>query len=154
MSGPAPYAALRDRGWNVIPAWDVTSDPWNYRNYLASSLAEWSVAKNAYAAGRTGWFSCRSACYLALGVPAVVQDTAFGHAIPTGEGVLTFNTMDEAVDAIREVVADPDRHARAAAELAHEYFDSDKVLSHLLDQAMNSAATKSCEPVLAREPDR
>jgi hypothetical protein len=150
MSGPAPCAMLRGKSWNVIDAWDVTSDPWIYRNYLANSLAEWSVAKNAYAAGRTGWFSCRSACYLALGVPVVVQDTGFGHAIPTGEGVLTFNTPDDAADAIREIAAHPDRHARAASEIAREYFDSDKVLSRLLERAMSTSITPSRLPALGR----
>jgi hypothetical protein len=149
MSGPAPYAMLRGKGWNVVEAWDVTSDPWIYRNYLANSLAEWSVAKNAYAAGRTGWFSCRSACYLALGVPVVVQDTGFGHAIRSGEGVLTFNTAAEAADAIHEVAAHPDRHARAAFEIARDYFDAEKVLSRLLEQAMSTSPTTSREAALA-----
>jgi hypothetical protein len=138
MSGPAPRAMLRQKGWNVRDAWDVTSDPWIYRDYLANSLAEWSVAKNAYAAGRTGWFSCRSACYLALGVPVIVQDTGFGRVIPTGEGVLSFNTPDEAAEAIRELAAHPDRHARAASEIARDYFDSDNVLTDLITRAMSS----------------
>jgi hypothetical protein len=136
LSGPAPVAMLRSKGWKIREAWEVTSDPWIYRSYLANSLAEWSVAKNAYAAGRTGWFSCRSACYLALGVPVVVQDTGFGAAIPTGEGIVTFRTLDEAAAAIDEVASNPERHARAAAEIARELFDSDKVLTALLEQAM------------------
>ena len=143
MSGPAPYNALRARGWNIIDAWGVTSDPWIYRNYLADSLAEWSVAKNAYAAGRTGWFSCRSACYLALGVPVIVQDTGFGRAIPTGDGVIAFNTPDEAAAAIVAVATDADRHARAALEIARDYFDSGKVLKRLLEGAMSSTLSSS-----------
>jgi hypothetical protein len=147
MSGPAPYAMLRAKQWNVIDGWDVTSDPWIYRNYLASSTAEWSVTKNAYAAGRTGWFSCRSACYLALGVPVVVQDTGFGATIPTGEGILVFSTLDEAAAAIAEVAANPTRHARAAADIARELFDSDKVLAHLLERAMvTQPSRKELEP--------
>ena len=141
MSGPAPYGMLRGKGWHVRDAWEVTSDPWVYRDYLAHSLGEWSVAKNTYAAGRTGWFSCRSACYLALGVPVVVQDTGFGRIIPTGEGVLPFNTPDEAAGAIAAVAADPDRHARAASEIAREYFDADKVLTRLLEHAMSSSTS-------------
>lgn len=146
MSGPAPYASLSGRGWNVLPAWTVTSDPWAYRSYLANSLGEWSVAKNAYAAGRTGWFSCRSACYLALGVPVVVQDTAFDHVLPTGDGILMFNTPEEAADAIQKIAEEPERHAGAASEIAREFFSSDKVLPRLLEQALNesvaSAATR------------
>ena len=154
MSGPAPYARLRAHGWNVINAWDVTSDPWLYRDYLGRSIAECSVAKNAYVAGGTGWFSCRSACYLGLAVPVVVQETGFGNAIPTGEGVLTFNTLDEAAAAIREVAADPDRHALAAAEIAREYFDSDRVLSRLLEQAMTASRPRLRQPDVAAEPAR
>ena len=151
MSGPAPYTMLRGKGWNIREGWNVTSDPWVYRAYLANSLGEWSIAKNAYAAGRTGWFSCRSACYLALGVPVVVQDTGFGRVIPAGEGVLAFNTPDEAAAAIDAVATDPDRHARAAAEIAKEYFDADKVLSRLLDEAMTAPISAKRERALSAE---
>lgn len=138
LSGPAPYDLLRERGWHLTDPYAVSSDPWVYRNYLANSLAEWSVAKHAYAASRSGWFSCRSACYLALGVPVVVQDTGFGRAIPTGEGVLAFSTPEEAADAVRTVAAEPERHARAARDIAQEYLDSRKVLSRLLETAMSA----------------
>jgi len=96
---------------------------------------EWSVPKHAYVASRSGWFSCRSACYLALGVPVVVQDTGFGCAIPIGRVVLPFGTMEEAVDAVERLVADPAGHAVAAPAIACEYFDSDRVLNRLIDQA-------------------
>jgi hypothetical protein len=94
MSGKAPRDALRAAGWKIREAFEISADPWAYRNYLADSLGEWSVAKNAYVASRSGWFSCRTACYLALGVPAIVQDTGFTKFIPAGEGVLAFNTID------------------------------------------------------------
>ena len=138
MSGRAPVARLRAHGWQLVDAYGVSRDPWVYRDYLANSLGEWSVAKNAYVVSRSGWFSCRTACYLALGVPAVVQDTALACAIPTGEGVLTFETPEEAADAIRRLAADPERHARAARTIAQEYFDSDKVLGRLIDAALSS----------------
>jgi hypothetical protein len=138
MSGRAPVDRLRAHGWRLVDAYGVSKDPWVYRDYLANSLGEWSVAKNAYVASRSGWFSCRTACYLALGVPAVVQDTGFTQAIPTGEGVLTFTTPEEAADAIERLAADPDRHARAARMIAEEYFDSAKVLGRLLEEALTS----------------
>ena len=138
MSGPAPYDDLRRGGWRIINAYDVTSDPWRYRGYLANSLGEWSVAKNAYVASCSGWFSCRSACYLALGVPVVVQDTGFGCAIPEGEGILAFQTPAEAAEAIGEIAVNPQRHARAAAEIAREYFCAETVLTDLVEQAMGS----------------
>jgi len=136
LSGPGPIERLQRHGWIVVDAYAVSSDPWTYRAYLASSFGEWSVAKNPYVAGRTGWFSCRTACYLALGVPAVVQDTGFVRHIPTGLGVLAFRTVDEAAEAITRVATEPERHAAAALTLARDYFDSRTVLTRLIDRAL------------------
>jgi hypothetical protein len=135
---PGPTARLEANGWNVIDAFAISSDPWNYREYLATSLGEWSVSKNAYSASRSGWFSCRTACYLALGVPAVVQNTGFADDIPTGRGLLAFDSIEEAADGIRQVLKDPQLHATAAREIAFECFDSKLVLSQLIDRAMTS----------------
>jgi hypothetical protein len=134
LSGRAPADRLRAHGWRLVDPYTVSKDPWVYRGYLATSLGEWSVAKHAYVASRSGWFSCRSACYLALGVPVVVQDTGFGCAIPTGRGVLPFGTMEEAVDGIERLSTDPAVHAEAARAIAREYFDSDRVLGQLIDR--------------------
>jgi hypothetical protein len=135
LSGPAPFDRLLAHGWKLVDAYEMSGDPWVYRDYLSRSFGEWSVAKNAYVVGRTGWFSCRTACYLMLGVPAVVQDTGFGSVIPTGEGVLAFRTPEEASEAIERLVSDPDRHAKAARDIAEEYFDSGKVLTRLIDES-------------------
>jgi hypothetical protein len=139
ISGRPPLQRLRSSGWRVRYGFAVSYDPWVYLDYLASSTAEFSVAKNAYVAAHTGWFSTRTACYLALGVPAVVQDTGFGRHIPTGVGVLTFTTLDEAADAIERVAREPERHARAARALARVYFDSNRVLEELIDRALAPA---------------
>jgi hypothetical protein len=136
MSGPAPVERLRAAGWRVRDGYEVSADPGTYRAYLADSAGEWSVAKNAYAATRSGWFSCRTACYLALGVPAVVQDTGFSRWLPTGEGLFAFSTMEEAADAIARLAREPDRHAAAARAVAAECFDSDMVLTRLLAAAL------------------
>lgn len=136
LSGRVPRQQLQDHGWLMVDALGISYDPWVYRNYLANSLGEWSVAKNAYVRSRSGWFSCRSACYLALGVPVIVQDTGFAGYIPTGEGIQSFATMEQAVEAIEKLRTDPDRHIRAALELARECFDSDKVLNALIEQAL------------------
>jgi hypothetical protein len=136
ISGKVPQGLLREAGWLSREGYEVSHDPWVYRDYLASSLGECSVAKNAYVASRSGWFSCRTACYLALGVPAIVQDTGFSKFIPTGEGLFAFNTIDEALAAIDQLAADPVRHARAALDLAKEHFDSGKVLTSLLNRAL------------------
>jgi len=100
-------------------------------------MAEWSVAKGGYVTGRTGWFSCRSACYLAAGRPVAVQDTGFSQVIPCGEGILPFHDLASAAAAIDNLLARYDRHAKAAAALAREYFDAGKVLSSLLERALD-----------------
>ena len=138
MSGAAPVDRMRESGWRVIDAWTVSRDPWRYRAYLADSLGEFSVAKNAYVASRSGWFSCRSACYLALGVPVVVQDTGFSEWLGGGEGVLPFTDAAGAAEAIARLAAEPERHARAAIEIAEAVFDSDRVLTRLLEDATTS----------------
>ena len=136
LSGHFPARLLRRGGWRLEDPDAVSVSPGTYRRWLASSLAELSVAKHAYVASRSGWFSCRSACYLALGVPAIVQDTGFGGSIPTGAGVLAFSTADQAAAAIQQVVTEPARHTAAAVEIAHEHFDAAKVLGRLLERAL------------------
>jgi hypothetical protein len=130
-----PRQLLAHRGWRVVDPAEVCPDLDTYRQYIESSKAEWSVAKNGYVVGKAGWFSCRSACYLAAGRPVAVQDTGFSVVIPTGEGLIPFNTLDEAVAAIHDIEAHYERHARAARALAVEYFDAGKVLTRLIDDA-------------------
>lgn len=135
-----PRELLERHGWVVVHPDAVCPDMESYRNYLRTSKAEWSVAKNGYVVGRSGWFSCRSACYLAAGRPVVLQDTGFSDVLPVGEGIVAFDTLDEAADGIRAIEADYERHSRAASEIAHEYFDSDHVLGHLVEEAMSVRA--------------
>jgi hypothetical protein len=135
LSGKIPADRLRAHGWQVLDAYRVSHDPWVYRDYLARSFGEWSVAKNAYVASRSGWFSCRTACYLALGVPAVVQDTGFSKMIPSGDGVLAFATLEEASGAIENLIRAPEHHAKAAQAIALEYFDARQVLPRLVEKA-------------------
>jgi hypothetical protein len=130
-----PYALLTHKGWQLASPAEVCPDMDSYRSYIASSCAEFSVAKNGYVVGQSGWFSCRSACYLAAGRPVVVQDTGFGNILPVGEGILPFSSPDEAEAAIRAVEGDYARHARAAHDIAQAYFDSDRVLADLIERA-------------------
>jgi hypothetical protein len=133
-----PRDLLTSAGWRVVDPDAVCPDMDGYRAYVETSKAEWSVAKNAYVQGRSGWFSERSACYLAAGRPVVVQDTGFSALLPVGEGIVPFTTVEEAVWAIREVEGNYARHARAARALAAEYFASEKVLPRLIEEAMGS----------------
>jgi hypothetical protein len=135
----APRELLEQKGWRVVEAEKVCPDVESYRRYIVSSLAEWTVAKNGYVRGQAGWFSGRTACYLAAGRPVVVQDTGFAPVIPVGEGVLTFQTAEEAAEGIRAVARDYKKHSAAARRIAEEYFDSDKVLSRLVEVSMNGA---------------
>jgi len=135
-SGLSAAEILRRRGWGVVDAHQVCMGLDRYREYIHGSRAEWSVAKGGYVLGRSGWFSCRTACYLAAGRPAIVEHTGFEKVIPTGVGLLTFSNPDEAVAAVEAVQADYPRHARVARELSSSYFDSDVVLAGFVDRAM------------------
>jgi hypothetical protein len=123
---------LQCNGWKVIDANPLTTDPWIYRDYVRSSCGEFTVAKDQNVRLRSGWFSERSACYLAAGRPVVTQDTGFGTVLPTGEGLFAFNTMDEILSAFDAIRSDYERHSRAARDIAHEYFRAEKVLAKLL----------------------
>jgi hypothetical protein len=135
LSGVTPQiqAMLRGHGWNVVDASAMSLDPWLYRDYICTSGAELSVAKDMVTRTRSGWFSERSACYLAAGKPVITQDTGFGCALPTGEGLFAFGSGEEALGAIDAVRADYARHCRAARRLAEDYFDARKVLGGVLD---------------------
>jgi hypothetical protein len=130
-----PTAELRALGWTILEAGDALPDHASYHEFLRSSKAEWSVAKHGYVAARTGWFSCRTACYLALGRPAVVQETGWSKYIPAGTGLLAFSTVQEAVAAIADVNDRYAEHQAAARALAEEFFDAKKVCQDLLVQA-------------------
>jgi hypothetical protein len=106
---------------------------------VQTSKAEWSVAKNGYVRGQSGWFSCRSACYLAAGRPVIVQETGFSKVLPTGRGIVPFATMEEACAAIESVEAHYSEHQQAARAIADAYFDSGRVLTSLVERAMQGA---------------
>jgi len=133
----SPSDRLARAGWRIADADATCGDLDTYRDYITTSRAEWSVAKNAYVQGSPAWFSERSACYLAAGRPVVVQDTGFGSVLPVGTGLLTFTSPAEAIEAVHQVDRDHARHARAARAIAEVYFDSNTVLAKLLDTAMN-----------------
>jgi hypothetical protein len=127
-------ALLETNGWSLVDPKTVAGDPWAYHAYIQGSGAEFMVAKNMYVQTNSGWFSDRSICYLASGRPVLAQDTGFKRLYPTGEGLLTFATLEEALSGVEELSRDYAHHARAARDLATDYFDSDKVLSRLLSK--------------------
>jgi hypothetical protein len=129
-----PVERWREAGWSVVDAMAISRTPEAYRDYLQASRGEFSIAKHVYVATRSGWFSCRSTCYLAAGRPVVVQDTGFSEHLPTGEGVLSFADADEALSALRRVEADYDHHAEAARRIADEQFGAEGVLGDLCDR--------------------
>ena len=126
--------ALHEHGWTVTNPSDKIRSPDRYVEFIHSSSAEFSVAKNAYVKSNSGWFSCRSACYLAAGRPVITQDTGWSKYIETKRGLFSFSDMDSAINCITEVAADWDGHSRAAKEMAHAYFDSNKVLTDMLNR--------------------
>ena len=126
-------AELERCGWSVVEALQMTKDIDSYRAYLASSAGEFSVAKEQYARSRSGWFSDRTACYLALGKPAIVQAT--GSPLPSGEGLFAFDSVDEVIAAFEAIDADYERHSQAAHAIAEEYLRAETVLSRMLADA-------------------
>ena len=132
----ADLQALLDNGWQVTDPRTLVADPMRFRQYIRDSSAEFSVAQGIYVDTNSGWFSDRSVRYLAAGKPVLVQDTGFRRCIPTGEGLLAFTDLDEAVAGARDIIENYQRHAHAARELAETYFSSDRILTTLLEQVL------------------
>jgi hypothetical protein len=130
-----PQTLLQQYGWETVNAMAMSRTPWQYRDFIHRSKAEFGVAKHTYVANRSGWFSDRTECYLASGRPALVQDTGWTAHLPSGEGLLAFSNMDEALAGIDRINADYGRHARSAREIAREHFDARRVLPRLLETA-------------------
>jgi hypothetical protein len=125
-------AALKEHGWALLDPARVASTPDDYHRFVQASWAEFGLTKSGYVVSESGWFSDRSACYLASGRPVIAQDTGFGRRLPTGAGLLSVSTGDDVVAAIEELEADYDRHSAAAREVAAEHLDSDRVLGSLV----------------------
>jgi hypothetical protein len=125
---------LLAHGWRLEDPAAVRT-PQLFRSYVAGSLAEFSCAKGGYVGTRSGWFSDRSACYLAAGRPVVLQATGFEDVLPVGAGLFAVRDVEEAAAAIAEVRRDYGRHARAARELGREFFDAEKLLADMLEQS-------------------
>ena len=130
----ADLARLQQAGWALVDPEDAAADPDSYRRFIQASAAEFTVAKAMYVETHSGWFSDRSACYLASGKPVVAQDTGFSGHLPSGEGLLPFSTVEEAAAAVEEVRGGLARHARAAREIAEQHLDAKLVLGRLVEK--------------------
>jgi hypothetical protein len=128
------YLLLTSRGWNLVNGPEFSTDPWTYRDYIRASRGEFTVARDLNVRLRSGWFSERSACYLAAGRPVITQDTGFGAVLPTGMGLFAFTNMDEILAAFEAIRSDYDRHSQAARAIAEEYFRAETVLSKVIDE--------------------
>lgn len=127
-----PTEQIRADGFTLIDARRSTLTPESYQKFIADSAGEWSVAKNVFVALRTGWFSCRTACYLAAGRPAVVQDTAWPRYVPAGSGLHAFSTLDEALAGIDRIRTRPAEEQNAAYAIAEQYLSPRAVLPRML----------------------
>jgi hypothetical protein len=134
-----PDAAVRaevtNAGWRLTDPGSISASMDAYREFIAGSCGEFTVAKDIYVRPNSGWFSDRSVCYLAAGRPVVTMGTGFSKFYPVGRGLFEFATEDEALAAVDRVIADYACHSRAAREIAREHFAADRVLTHLLATA-------------------
>lgn len=126
---------LTRHGWRLRSSVDLSASVPGYRDYIQFSRGEFTVARDQYVRPRTGWFSDRTACYLAAGRPVITQDTGFGKFLPTGRGLFAFTTMDDVRAAVDAIESDYDLHCRAALEIAEEYFGAERVVESLLTRA-------------------
>jgi hypothetical protein len=127
-----PTTMLESKGWNIIEPDTYLPDYTTYHEFLSRSKGEWSIAKNGYVTSRSGWFSCRSACYLAAGKPVVVQDTGWSDHLPSGDGAIAFSTPEEAAKALDLINKNYNHHSAAARAYAETHFDAARVCEDLI----------------------
>lgn len=126
---------LKQHNWHIESPQTATYDAQTYQKYVTGSLGEFSCVKGLYAGTQCGWFSDRSACYIAAGRPVVMQDTGFQTLLPAGKGLFAVKSVEEAAEAIRMITSDYTLHSVAARKIAEEHLDSNKVISKILDLA-------------------
>ena len=126
---------LRQHGWRQVNSVAISTDIERYRDYIQCSRGEFTVARDQYVRPRTGWFSDRSACYLAAGRPVITQETGFSKFLPTGRGLFAFNTMDDILAAVDAIESDYQGNCRAAREIVAEHFAAEKVVGYLMERA-------------------
>jgi hypothetical protein len=126
---------LKSHGWLQTNSIEVSQDSDRYRTYIQQARGEFTVARDQYVRPRTGWFSDRSACYLASGRPVITQETGFSKFLPAGHGLFPFQTMEDILAALDAIETDYGRHCLAAREIAAEYFAAERVVGSLMKRA-------------------
>jgi len=132
---PNVESHLVSHGWHIANSLDISKEIDLYRGYIQGSRGEFTVARDQYVRPRTGWFSDRSACYLAAGRPVITQETGFSKFLPTGRGLFGFESMDEILRAVDQIEGDYENHCASAREVASAYFDAEKVMGSLMSRA-------------------
>jgi hypothetical protein len=135
IENAATRAKFERNGWRLTSPLQMSVAYWLYRDYVQRSKGEFTVAKDQYVRLNTGWFSDRSACYLAAGRPVITQETGFTKFYGGERGLLSFRTLDEIANAVKRVNADYAKHSQAAYTLAREVFEAQTVLKSILDCA-------------------
>jgi hypothetical protein len=126
---------LRANGWRQVGAVPISENIDRYRAYIQQARGEFTVARDQYVRPHTGWFSDRTACYLAASRPVITQETGFSKFLPTGKGLFGFSSMDDVLAAIDTIESDYEGNCRAAREIAEEYFAAEKVVGSLMERA-------------------
>jgi hypothetical protein len=135
IDDPAAVQLLKTHGWEVEDAYDASKTLESYREYIWRSRGEFTVAKDMNVRLRSGWFSERSAAYLAAGKPVITQETGFSKFLPTGMGLYAFRVLDDIPPAVEAINSDYQKHSNAAKEIAAEYLDAEKLLRQLMRNA-------------------
>jgi hypothetical protein len=135
IDDPVTVQMLKSYGWHVEDAYEASKTLESYRQYIWRSRGEFTVAKDMNVRLRSGWFSERSACYLAAGKPVITQETGFSKFLPTGLGLFAFRSLTDILPAIEAINSDYQKHSQAAKDIAAEYFDAEKVLRQMMSEA-------------------
>jgi hypothetical protein len=127
-------AKVEGNGWQLLDPRPISAGVDSYRDFIAGSRGEFTVAKDIYVRTNSGWFSDRAVCYLASGRPVITMRTGFERLYPADEGLFAFADRDEALAALDAIASDYTRHSHAAREIAREFFSGDRVVGALMAQ--------------------
>ena len=128
----ADLELMQSHGWKIVDPKEAAGSPAAFRDYVRGSGAEFSVAQGVYVEAGTGWFSDRSAAYLASGRPVVVQGTGLDEEART-PGLLPFDELEDAAVAVASAAGDYEVRSQAGRSFAERQLGSDRVLGKVLE---------------------